>query len=355
MNASRIHHVLEAFAFGDAMGMPTQMLTHERALQVIDQDGLMGSAPADNPVCPGLAGATITDDTHQMLILADNLIAGDGDFDSRKFARDLLQWEADMAATGSQDLLGPSTKAALLALAQVTDPYEVTLAGKTNGAAMRIPAVACAIPIMSVAGAEAMLSKIIEVNRISHNSPAANIGCAAIATMISAGIDGLDYDIALDAAKMAAQVMCERLECDPTENYIALRLTDVLFEIDHALAVGGEYQALRYIVDEVGTSLASNESVLAAFAVAHMSKGRLISVHELEGTRSAFEAAEYAAKLGGDSDTIGAMACAMVAAFGRWDEFDNKAAEYVRHQNDLDLEPRAKALARLRENYRDVI
>lgn len=346
MNASRIHHVLEAFAFGDAIGMPTQMLSHDRALQVLSEDGVMGSAPEDNPVCAGLAGGTITDDTHQMLILADNLLAGEGDFDARKFAFALLQWEANMAATGSQDLLGPSTKAALLALAQVTDPYEVTLAGKTNGAAMRIPAVACAIPIMSVKGAEALLAKIIEVNRISHNSPAANIGCAAIATMISAGIDGLDYDIALDTAKMAAQVMCERLECDPTENYIALRLTDVLFEVDHALAVGGELQALRFIVDEVGTSLASNESVLAAFAVAHLS---------VSAEQGAFEAAVLGAKLGGDSDTIAAMASAMVAAFGRWSGFDEKAALAVRSTNQLDLEPRANALARLRENYRDVI
>ena len=339
----RIRHVLEAFAIGDAAGMPTQLLTPERASEVIATDGPLGPAPIDNPLCPGMAAGSITDDTQQLLILIDNLIAGEGSFDQEGFARELLSWEASMIAVGSNDLLGPSTKAALIALAESNHTAQVSLAGTTNGGAMRVAAIACAVPILPVAGAQAMINQIIEVNRLSHNSAAANIGCIAIASMISAGIDGLDYEAAINVAINAADYMCKHLESDDSENYIGQRLADVIFEIDHALAVGGDEQALDYIVSNVGTSLESRESVLAAFAIAHLAN------------HSPMKAAVNGARLGGDSDTIAALAAAMVAAFGVWDEPEALAQAKVAKVNELDFTERARALGRLRENYHDDI
>ncbi|MFM6963799.1 MAG: ADP-ribosylglycohydrolase family protein [Micrococcales bacterium] len=340
MTAERIQHVLEAFAFGDAIGMPTQLYSHEEALAIIGTDGVMASARVDHKICPGLAGATITDDTHQLLILADNLIETEGDFDSVKFALALLEWETRMIAAGSKDLLGPSTKTALLALAGARTVEAVSFAGTTNGGAMRIPALACSVPILSVAGANAIIEKIIAINRLSHNSSAANIGCAAVATMISAGIDGLDFELAIDTAIAASQVIAEQLGASSDENYIELRLKDVLFEVERA-ALEHDDSALRYIVTQVGTSMQSEESVLAAFAVASLARYQ------------PFNTAILGAKLGGDSDTIAAIGAAIAAAFGHWDDFDEKAATAVRVQNDLEFGPRARALAALRENYRD--
>ena len=339
----RIKQVLEAFALGDAAGMPTQLLSHSRALELISQDGPFGAAPDDHEICPGLPGGTITDDTHQLLILADNLISFQGLFDQASFASELLAWEARMAASGSSDLLGPSTKAALLALAQSSNPSEVSFAGTTNGGAMRVAAIACAVPILSVAGAESMIRQVVEVNRLSHNSPAANIGCIAVSSMISAGLDGIDYGMSIDVVKNAAMFMTEHLGASQDENYIGERLDDILFEVDHAHAVGGDEQALDYIVREVGTSLESRESVLAAFAVAHLAQN------------SPMRAAVNGARLGGDSDTIAAMAAAMVAAFGVWEAPEQMAWAKVARVNDLDFSSRATELARLRENYRDDI
>ena len=339
MTVERIGHVLQAFAIGDAMGMPTQLLTHAKALELFNQDGPLGDARADHELCPSLPGGTITDDTHQLLILADNLIAGEGAFDEPSFARELLSWEASMAAAGSLDLLGPSTKAALLALAQSVDPLSVSLAGTTNGGAMRIPALACAIPVLPIRGAEALISSTLEVNRLSHNSPYANLGCIAIATMISAGIDGIDYDTALDAALNSVVYLAERIDA-ADYNYLG-DLKRLLFEVDHAHAIGGDEQALAYIDDEIGSSMESRESVVAAFAVAHLAQ------------HSPIRAAVAGARLGGDSDTIAALASAMVAAFGVWEQPEQLAWQKVAGVNGLDFEPRARALAALRENYHD--
>jgi ADP-ribosylglycohydrolase len=60
--------------------------------------------------------------------------------------------------------------------------------------------------------------------------------------------------------------------------------------------------ALNAVCEQIGTSLATHESVPAAFAMAALSPN------------DAWHAAWLGARLGGDSDTIAAMAGAMIGA-----------------------------------------
>src|ERR1700722_16454682 len=89
------------------------------------------------------AGA-VTDDTEQAVLLGRLLIDGDGRVDPGELAAALLGWERGMAARGSPDLLGPSTKRALLAVQAGVPPTETGRYGDTNGAAMRIAPVGIA-------------------------------------------------------------------------------------------------------------------------------------------------------------------------------------------------------------------
>ena len=61
-------------------------------------------------------------------------------------------------------------------------------------------------------------------------------------------------------------------------------------------------EAIGLIVDLVGTSVASQESVPAAFAVLEVAEG------------DPWQAAVISANLGGDTDTIGAIAAGMAGA-----------------------------------------
>jgi ADP-ribosylglycohydrolase len=337
MSENTILRVLQAFAFGDAAGMPTQMLSRERATEEIKLNGLFCDAPSENEVCPGLKGGTVTDDTHQLLILADNLIEGHGVFNSRNFAIQMLDWEKAMINSGSLDLLGPSTKAALVEAVRTDDPASVSLSGTTNGAAMRVPALACAISVSTRAGFEQLVTSGIQVNKMAHNSLEANLGCAAISVMISSGIDGLAFDTALEKAISASELVLERYQGRVEDNYIC-RLPSIFKEIE---ALGKQSDAsnyLQYIDNEIGTSLQSRESVLAAFAIAKI------------GYPSPVHAAQNAAKLGGDSDTIGALASAMLAAFGFWGEQEQIASKLVQKVNSIDFQSRSMGLAYLRNN-----
>ncbi|TGT34946.1 ADP-ribosylglycohydrolase family protein, partial [Mesorhizobium sp. M8A.F.Ca.ET.167.01.1.1] len=63
-----------------------------------------------------------------------------------------------------------------------------------------------------------------------------------------------------------------------------------------------EKEAVGLIVDLIGTGVASQESVPAAFAVLEVAEG------------DAWRAAVISANLGGDTDTIGAIAAGMAGA-----------------------------------------
>ena len=141
----RARGALYGLAIGDALGMPTQMLSRP---EIVARWGplLRGfeSAPPGYPIAAGLPAGAITDDTEQAVLLGRLLVRGNGRVDPRELAEALVSWERDMAARGSLDLLGPSTKRAVAAVLAGVPPEEAGASGTTNGAAMRIAPVGIA-------------------------------------------------------------------------------------------------------------------------------------------------------------------------------------------------------------------
>ena len=149
---SRAAGALYGLAIGDALGMPTQSLP--RAAVVARYGPLVSEfcpGPAGHPLASGLPAGSVTDDTEQAVLLARLVVAGEGEVDAADLARDLFAWEKSMRARGSLDLLGPSTRQALAALAAGADPAEAGRAGLTNGAAMPTGAIRIAAPLVSPA------------------------------------------------------------------------------------------------------------------------------------------------------------------------------------------------------------
>lgn len=340
MSAEKVEQVLLAFAVGDAMGMPTQLLSRDAAIELLEAQGMFADAPVNSPVCPGLTRGSITDDTAQLMILAENLIATGGKFEASSFANSMLIWEEQMASVGSLDLLGPSTKAGLMAARQSSDSK---YAGTTNGAAMRIAALGSAVPILPAKGANALVDQTLEINRLTHNSLEANLAAVIVAAIISAGIDGLPWDESLEVGFIASEVLTERWGASPSQNIFSGLPENILFEVEHVAALGGKMAALEFIDKNIGTSMESRESVVAALAVASLAEGRPIN------------AAQLGAALGGDSDTIAAIASALVASSGHWGQDEVEAAYFVTQTNQLDFGSMAASLYDLRQNYADDI
>ncbi|WP_226369864.1 ADP-ribosylglycohydrolase family protein [Pseudonocardia oceani] len=317
---NRAAAALWGLAVGDALGMPTQSLP--RAL-IVERYGPLvdGFHPGslDHPLAAGLPAGTVTDDTEQAVLLGRLVVEGGGRVDAAELARRLVAWEDRMRARGSLDLLGPSTRRALAALAEGVPLEEAGRDGTTNGAAMRIAPVGLSVASDDL---DALVDRVVEASALTHGTGVALAGAAAVAAGVSAGIDGAGFAEAVPVAVEAAGRAAAR------GRWVAA--ADVGERIAWAVA----QVPPELIGTLVGTSLATQESVPAAFAVLAAADG------------DPWLACRTAASLGGDTDTIAAMAGAVGGACGG--EVPAEAVALVRAVNDLDLDALAAALVALR-------
>src|SRR6516225_7148999 len=106
-NTLRARGALYGLAIGDALGMPTQMLSRAQ-IRARWGELLTGfePAPPGHPMAAGLPAGAFTDDTEQAVLLARLLVRSQGTIDPNELASALVNWERDMAGRGSLDLLG---------------------------------------------------------------------------------------------------------------------------------------------------------------------------------------------------------------------------------------------------------
>ena len=343
-NASRARGALYGLAIGDALGMPTQMLSRAQ-IRARWGELLTGfePAPPGHPIAAGLPAGAITDDTEQAVLLGRLLVKSHGTIDPNELARALVNWERKMAERGSLDLLGPSTRRACAAILAGVPPDEAGATGATNGAAMRIAPVGIAVALAPATPAappspapssrpapsspgpapsspgpapssslSTLVDRVVAVSRVTHNTGTALAGATAVAAAVSAGVSGARIAEATALAVQAARIAARR------GHWVAG--ADVAARIEWATSlVAGrdEAEAAELIYTLVGTSLATQESVPAAFAV--------LAAEPADPWRACL----LAASLGGDCDTIAAMTGAITGACHGVDAFPPEAIAVI--------------------------
>jgi ADP-ribosylglycohydrolase len=324
----RAEGALLGLAVGDALGMPTQGLSPAAIRAAYGAVDRLLPAALDHPIAAGLPAGSVTDDTEQALLVAEALLDGRGRVDPADLADRLAAWEERMRARGSLDLLGPSTKAAIAAVQRGVPPAEAGRAGTTNGAAMRIA------PVGIAAGPDdlpALVERVAEACLVTHDTSVAVAGASAVAAAVSAGVSGAATEdavaIAVEAARLGAAAAPWVAGADVgTRIRLAVELAERTPQEDLPAAIAAV----------VGTGLATQESVPAAFAV--------VAAHPADP----WAACTTAASLGGDTDTIAAMAGAIGGAVHGASGFPNEAVATVRAVNDLPVERLAAGLLALR-------
>ncbi|HWG60677.1 MAG TPA: ADP-ribosylglycohydrolase family protein [Streptosporangiaceae bacterium] len=299
---SRALGALQGLAIGDALGMPTESVPREQIAAWYGPliDGFH-PGPAGHPIAAGLPAGSVTDDTEQAVLLAAVLIDGGGKVDPGELARRLIAWENSMRERGSLNLLGPSTRRAIAALLDGISPDQAGTSGTTNGAAMRITPVGIASPADD---SGRLVARVVEASKLTHNTNVALAGAAAVAAAVSAGVAGATVADAIGVAVAAARKAAGR------GHWVAA--ADVASRISWAtrLTAGlGPDAVIDVVYRLVGTSLATQESVPAAFAVLAAAPA------------DPWLACRLAASLGGDCDTIAAIAGAVAGACHGCDAF----------------------------------
>ena len=302
---SRAYGALAGLALGDALGMPTQAMSPEQIRAVYGRITGLVDGDASQPYAPGMPAGSVTDDTEQALLIASLLLRGRASSSGRvalnavEFAHALLAWEDSMIERGSLDLLGPSTKAALERVRAGEDPLTVGGEGTTNGAAMRVTPIGIAV---STEDPEAFAEAVWSSCRVTHATRQGFQSAALVAAAVSMGIDAarspsLDLRSLLWKAVTYVDSLPERGAWTPDPDVVAATRRAM------QLAANPASSSLECLVEQVGTSVASAHAIPMAFA--------------LLARDPSPQALLDAANLGGDTDTIGAIAGAILgAAFG---------------------------------------
>ncbi len=307
--------------------MPTQLLPREQVAALFPALDGFEPGPPENPVSAGRPAGAVTDDTLQALIVAQLLIDGHGRLDAARFVDRLLDWAREAERDGTEQL-GPSSRRALDAIVRGVPIEEAGRRGDTNGAAMRIAPVGIIAPSTPLSR---LIDCVEEVCRPTHATGVAIAGAAAVAAVVSAGVSGAAFPGTLGIAMRAAALGQRRGHYAAGAN-VGARIAwavDLVAHLDEA-------SALDAIADLIGTGVATQESVPAAFAIAS------------RWHRDPWEACLVAARLGGDSDTIGAMTGAMTGACASVAAFPAPALAHIAQVNRLDLGRLAEQLVAVR-------
>lgn len=260
MTRERIRAGLLAYAAGDAAGVPWEGRPSEEVdAAAIDDIPRRGDWPP---------GAT-SDDTALSLLVADYLAERGAVVDERDF---LTRMAA--AAPGIRGI-GPSTHTAVARF--LRDGSTHAESGDTNGAAMRSLPIGWAIPCERL-----RRTLVVGLSRTTHGAPEA-IGAACVAAaMAGAAVEGMAVDSLVDVA--GAEIAW----------------------VHHELAVGRALLAPaldavqgRWHPAASGVSLDAADTLAAVVSVVQQT-----ARHSLNTA----EALRYAIAMGGDTDTVAAIA-----------------------------------------------
>lgn len=322
---------LVGLAVGDALGMPTQLMS--RAEIAADYGAIVGllDAGPHQVIAAGMRAGSVTDDTEQALLLARLLVRGGGHVDEAEFAAALLEWERAMAAKGSLDLLGPSTKRAVQLIASGTAPSEAGRDGSTNGAAMRIAPVGIAVPSEPLGR---LVDAVVDASRVTHNTSIGLAAAAAVGAAVSVGVGGGTRDESIEVGVRAADLAATRGHW-VAGAHVAQKIT---WAVTHLRRLPPDRWAGE-LEQVIGTDVPAQESVVAAFAIV--------------GTASSpWEAVCLAASIGGDTDTIAAIVGAILGAERGMDSWPRGVVAQVEAVNGLNFDPYVTDLLELRSQTR---
>ena len=327
---SRAYGALAGLALGDALGMPTQAMSPQQIQTVYGHVTGLVDGDKSQPYAPGMAAGSVTDDTEQALLIASLLLKGHGsglNLDASEFSHALLAWEDSMIERGSLDLLGPSTKVALERVRAGENPLRVGGEGTTNGAAMRVTPIGIAA---STSDRQLFADAVWSSCQVTHATRQGFQSAALVAAAVSLGIDAGAADVTalLWEAVDFVRSLPERGAWSPEP--------DVVAATHRALKLAAQpSSSLEWLAEQIGTAVASAQAIPMAFA--------------LLARDPSPRALLQAANLGGDTDTIGAIAGAILGASLGVEVFDAYGLAQVEQVSQLELPSVATDLLALRD------
>ena len=162
----------------------------------------------------------------------------------------------------------------------------------------------------------------------THKSDIAVAGAVAIASAISMAIDGMQWSNI--RAELPGIARFAQSQTETSDTYSASLASRIELAIDVTKRESDATRASEKVYDLIGTGTGAIESVPAAIAMADLAK--------LDPN----DCARLCANLGGDTDTIGAMATAICGAYNGIESIDSKSVRSLEKANHVDFSAYSK-------------
>ncbi len=312
----KIKGTLYGQALGDAMGMPAELWSREKTKNILGEIKGFLDGPKDNTVACNYTAGQFTDDTGQALVILDSLYQTGFEPDGHVTALNILKWAEEQNAFDC-NILGPTSKAALQLIKEGKGARSVAETALSNGAAMRIAPVGC---LFEMEEQKQLAKYVCSISRETHESDITIASAAMIAAAVSAAVSCSDTKKAVEKA-LEIESYARSLGKETFSPSIRAR---VEFGIEYAERYKGDERAfLNFVYDVIGAGVPACQSVPAALLVAYYAE---------EPDRCAL----LCANLGGDTDTIGAMATAICGAAKGFSGISEEYVKVLTEKNNVD-------------------
>lgn len=328
---NKILGVLYGMAIGDAMGMPPELWSRQHliARYGVIEDFLDG--PAENEISYQYKRGQFTDDTAQALVIVDSLIETNFVPNGNSIATHILEW-AERENAFEMNILGPTSKATLEAFRRGEDASKYSDAALSNGAAMRIAPIGT---LFDIEDKFALCAYVKEVSKITHSSDITLTGACMVAVAVSAVLSGCSRDEMIEKV-ISIEEYAMAMGASTVSASMATRIRyGVMLANQHK---DNESVFLGELYNMFGATVNTADSVPCAIAIAYYAW----DVHRC---------ALLCANLGGDTDTIGAMAGAICGAIHGVRGIPADDILLMDTANDVDFLKYADALCDARGGY----
>ena len=326
----KIAGTLAGMVYGDAFGVPGELWPREKVRSRFGTIDKFLDGPEDNIVACYFKAGHYTDDSSQALVILNDLLKYGHVPEAAILAKDLIAWVESM--NGFEiNLLGPSSKASLLAHVKGEDYTKYTKTALTNGAAMRIAPVGT---FFNFDETKSICRTVAKVSSVTHGTDVAIAGASMVAQAVASGLCGRSYDEMLED-------ICKAFDFAVTlgEPTWAASIKDRLLNVlDKAKDCTDPDKFSLLVYNLVGTGTMTSESVTAALAIAYYCQ-------DVE------KAAFLCANMGGDTDTIGSMACAICGAFNGLSSVKSDTISYLEKTNNINFADLADKIISARTSF----
>ena len=316
----RVLATICGLALGDSMGMPTEFQPPEEIREFYGYVDTLLEPHVKHYHHADMVRAQFTDDTELTLEVMDAILRCQGM--CLETAVSALRTWVEKYDVFNKSYLGPTSKKGLEAIFAGMDPIEAGKEGTTNGAAMRVTP----IGILNAGDPEGAARDAVTLCLPTHGSNLAMAGAGAVAAAVAEALkDCSTIDSVLEAAKTGA-VIAEKQGYHKADSQM-LALLDAFLQL--SADTESDEAFLAEVFRRIEYTLQCEESVAVVLTLFARCAG------------DPMKAIRMAANLGGDTDTIGALAGALCGAFSGTGKLDMDLIREIELVNKVDFREKA--------------